>query len=99
MLAEPFEAFTFSPVRRGGLSTRQFWRSPQGAPDLIADAMSAQPTRLANVPLGREIGVHRRASWRIETGSISARAGNRPCDTASRSRLCVAAAFPLATSE
>jgi hypothetical protein len=28
--------------------------------------MSARPTRPANVPLGREIGVHRRASWRIE---------------------------------
>ena len=32
--------------------------------------MSARPTRLANVPLGREIGVHRRASWRIHATLI-----------------------------
>lgn len=35
--------------------------------------MSARPTRLANVPLGREIGVHRR-----EADSISGCAGSRP---------------------
>ena len=61
--------------------------------------MNAQPTRLANVPLGREIGAHRRASRRMETESISGRAGNRLCDTASRSRLFVAAAFPQPSSE
>src|SRR5580692_10056528 len=48
--------------------------------------MSADAAR--DVPLGREIGVHRGASWRIETDSISGRAGKRLCETASRSRLC-----------
>ena len=32
--------------------------------------MSARPTQLGNVPLGREIGVHRRASWRIHATLI-----------------------------
>jgi hypothetical protein len=40
--------------------------------------MSARPTRLANVPLGREIGVHRGASWRIETDSIFRSCGQPP---------------------
>ena len=40
-----------------------------------------------DVPLGREIGVHRGASWRIETDSISGRTGKRLCETASRSQF------------
>ena len=41
MLAEPVADIYLLARGRGGLSTRQFWRSPQGAPGLIADAMSA----------------------------------------------------------
>ena len=42
MLAEPFEAFMF-PCGRGCLPTRQLWRRPQGAPSIVADALSALP--------------------------------------------------------
>ena len=65
MLAEPFEAFTFSPVGAVVYQLGSFGAARKELQALSLNAMSARPTRLANGPLGREIGVHRRASWPI----------------------------------